>query len=105
MPKIFVTTRDGTEHELDAASGVSLMENIRDGGIDELMALCSGGCSCATCQVYIDEALPGGLTEISQDENELLDSSTYRKNTSRLSCQVIMNDGLSGLRVTISPED
>lgn len=32
------------------------METIRDAGVDELLALCGGCCSCATCHVYVDAA-------------------------------------------------
>ena len=45
MPKAIVVTRDGEERELDVQSGLSLMEVIRDGGVDELLALC--GCCCS----------------------------------------------------------
>jgi ferredoxin len=105
MPKLFITTREGIEHQLDGKPGISLMQNIRDGGIDELTAICNGCCSCATCHVYIDEAFLDRLPELSPDETDLLDSSTHRRNSSRLSCQVILSESLAGMRVTVSPED
>jgi ferredoxin, 2Fe-2S len=39
MPKLFITTREGIEHQLDGKPGISLMQNIREGGIDELTAI------------------------------------------------------------------
>ena len=45
MPNLIVTTRDGTEREIAAAAGLSLMEAIRDAGVDEMLALCGGCCS------------------------------------------------------------
>ncbi len=42
---------------------------------------------------------------MSEDENDLLDSSDHRNETSRLSCQVQVTSALEGLRVTIAPED
>ena len=90
---------------VDAASGVSVMEAIRDNGFDELLALCGGCCSCATCHVYVDPAFADKVTPLSEDENDLLDSTDHRQDNSRLSCQLQMSDGLSGLRVTIAPED
>jgi 2Fe-2S ferredoxin len=81
------------------------MENIRNAGIDELMALCGGCCSCATCHVYVDPDMKDALAPMSADEDALLDSSSYRSPTSRLSCQIPFEPGLDGLRVTISPED
>jgi 2Fe-2S ferredoxin len=42
---------------------------------------------------------------MSEDENDLLDSSDHRDDRSRLSCQLQMTEGLDGLTVTIAPED
>ena len=42
---------------------------------------------------------------MSEDENDLLDSSDHRGATSRLSCQLHMTAELDGLKVTIAPED
>jgi ferredoxin, 2Fe-2S len=39
------------------------------------------------------------------DENDLLDSSDHRRETSRLSCQIPFTEELDGLRVRIAPED
>ena len=105
MPKLVVVNRAGEEKEVDAASGVSVMEAIRDNGFDELLALCGGCCSCATCHVYVDPAFADKVTPLSEDENDLLDSTDHRQSNSRLSCQLQMSDDLSGLKVTIAPED
>lgn len=105
MPKVFVTNREGAESTVEHASGSSLMEVIRDGGFDELTALCGGCCSCATCHVYVDQSFAGKLPAMSRDENDLLDGSSYRKENSRLSCQIPLTQELDGLRVTIAPED
>jgi 2Fe-2S ferredoxin len=105
MPQIIVVNQSGEEKIVDAAEGLSLMEVIRDEGFDELLALCGGCCSCATCHVYIDPAFASALPAMSEDENDLLDSSDNRNETSRLSCQVPVTAELEGLKVTIAPED
>lgn len=105
MPKLVVVTREGEESVLEAEAGLSVMEVIRDAGIDELLALCGGCCSCATCHVFVDPAFGGVLPEMSDDENDLLDSSDHRDERSRLSCQLVMSDDLDGLTITIAPED
>ncbi len=105
MPTIIVTTREGDEVSVEAVVGRSVMEAIRDKGIDELMALCGGCCSCATCHVIVDPEFVPQLSAMSEDEDDLLDSSEHRQPTSRLSCQIRMKDELTGLRVTIAPED
>lgn len=105
MPILNVTTREGDEITVEGVTGRSAMEAIRDHGIDELMALCGGCCSCATCHVIVDPAFAHLLPMMGEDEDELLDSSAFREPTSRLSCQIRMKDELSGLKLTIAPED
>jgi len=105
MPKLIVTTCEGEERELDAEVGLSVMEVIRDGGIDELLALCGGCCSCATCHVHVDPAFTDRLPKMSMDEDDLLDSTSDRDATSRLSCQIPFTDALDGLRIRIAAED
>jgi len=105
MPKLIVVTRDEGVEEFEAEAGLSVMEVIRDNGVDELLALCGGCCSCATCHVFVDDAFADKLPKMSEDENDLLDSSDHRQANSRLSCQIPMTDALDGLRVTIAPED
>lgn len=105
MPTLIVTTREGEEREIDGEAGLSVMEVIRDAGIDELLALCGGCCSCATCHVHVDPAFAALLPKMSPDEDDLLDSTADRDPTSRLSCQVPFTDALDGLRVRIAAED
>ena len=105
MPKLIVVSRSGDELSVDAREGVSVMEVIRDNGLDELLALCGGCCSCATCHVFVDEEWTDAVGAASDDEGDLLDSSDHRAERSRLSCQIMMTATLDGLRVTIAPED
>ena len=105
MPKLVVVNHAGEEKTVEAEVGRTVMEALRDGGFDELLALCGGCCSCATCHVYVDPAFADKLPAISADESDLLDSSDHRNATSRLSCQLPMTAALDGLKVTIAPED
>ena len=105
MPKLIVVTRDGTEHAVEGETGLSVMEVIRDNGFDELLALCGGCCSCATCHVHVDGDWVAKLPPMGQDEDDLLDSSDHRGERSRLSCQLQFGPALDGMRVTIAPED
>ncbi len=105
MPKLIVVNRAGEESTIDVADGLTVMEAIRDNGFDELLALCGGCCSCATCHVQVDPAFFDKLPKISEDEDDLLESSDHRGQTSRLSCQIPFTSDLDGLKVTIAPED
>jgi 2Fe-2S ferredoxin len=105
MPKLIVVTRDGMSHDVEARLGGSVMDAIRDAGIDELLALCGGCCSCATCHVQVDPDWLEALPAMDGDEDDLLDSSDHRDAFSRLSCQLTLTTALDGLRLTIAPED
>jgi 2Fe-2S ferredoxin len=105
MPIINVTTRDGRSKAIEGRAGRSLMENLRGGGIEEILALCGGCCSCATCHVYVDDEWLAGLPAMSDDEDDLLSTSGARAENSRLSCQIPMSEALDGIAVTVAPED
>jgi 2Fe-2S ferredoxin len=102
---VTVVDRGGDRHVIAASAGCSLMEAIRDAGIDDILALCGGCASCATCHVYVAAEWAGRVGQPGGDENDLLDSSEHRHAGSRLSCQIPISAGLDGLRVTIAPED
>ncbi len=103
--QLHVTDQSGMERAIAGRAGRSLMENIRDAGFDQLLALCGGCLSCATCHVYVAPGFDGALPPISEDENDLLESSAHRQPNSRLSCQIPLSETLDGLRVTIAPAD
>lgn len=105
MPKLTVVNRAGEESTVEVGPGLTVMEAIRDNGFDELLALCGGCCSCATCHVHVDPAFKDRLAPITVDEDDLLDSSDHRDENSRLSCQLPFTDDLDGLKVTIAQED
>lgn len=105
MPKVIVTTREGATGEIEGEAGLSVMEVLKNGGVDELLAQCGGCCSCATCHVHIDPAFIDRLSELSEDEDQLLDTSQYRVATSRLSCQLRFGPELDGLKLSIPPEE
>jgi 2Fe-2S ferredoxin len=45
------------------------------------------------------------LSAMSEDEDDLLESSDHRTLQSRLSCQIAYTDALDGLQLAIAPED
>lgn len=103
MTLITVTRRDGTSVSISAQPGANLMETLRDNGVDEVLALCGGCCSCATCHVYIESGADS--IAASDDENDLLDSSDHRQANSRLACQVKVAESAAGMQVRVAPED
>ena len=100
---ISVTDRVGKEHKLEGACGWRAMEVIRDFGLP-IKAECGGACACATCHVYVDESWLGKLAEASDEEISMLDEAFEVEDNSRLSCQIILNENLDGLRLKLAPD-
>jgi len=105
VPRLIVTDRQGAVRGVDARYGLSVMENIRDNGFDELLALCGGCMSCATCHVHVDAQDFDRVGPPSPDETDLLEFSGHVVPTSRLSCQILFTAALDDLHITIAPED
>ena len=87
MGKIKVTDREGKLHELEADVGSTIMEIIRDAGLD-IEAACGGCCACATCHVYINNNKNAELNQLrNQAGNKILNHineilTNYSKNES-----------------------
>lgn len=105
MVDIIVILRSGAERRLKAEHGISLMEALRDAGVADILALCGGSCSCATCHVHVDPAWREIVGPPGAFEAELLGCAANAGETSRLSCQIPVSDALNGLRVTVAAED
>ena len=104
MTRIVVTDRDGQARELDAYTERALMETLREMD-DGVAAMCGGMCSCATCHVYVHPDWLDRLPPADLDELDLLDGLEFRRDNSRLSCQIPFTEALAGLAVTLAPEE
>lgn len=105
MPKLIIIDRAGTRNVIEGTGGLTVMENVRNAGFDEMLALCGGSCACATCHVYVEDRWLEAVGAVGENECDLLDSTEHRLATSRLSCQIPFEGRLDGLTVTIAPED
>ena len=103
MGYIFVKDREGQSHKLNAEEGMTIMEIIRDAGLD-IEAACGGCCSCATCHVYIDSNMFGKLNKRDDDEEAMLDQVFHLTDMSRLSCQIEYQEKFDGIKLTLAPE-
>ena len=103
MTKIIVKDREGKVQELSADIGLTLMEIIRDAGMD-IEAACGGCCACATCHLYIDKNWYSKLLPKEEDEESMLDQAFNVKDNSRLGCQIEFNEGLDGIKVELGKE-
>ena len=101
MPKITYVSHDGEETTLDVGSGLTVMEGAVKDGIQGIDADCGGGCACATCHVYVDDAWTEQPGEPAPMEEDMLDFGYDVRPNSRLSCQIKVTDELDGLVVRI----
>ena len=101
--KILVTDREGNKHSLEGDNNSTLMEVLRDKGLD-IEAACGGCCACATCHVYIDGKWLDKIKRKEDDEESMLDQAFDVKNNSRLSCQISLSDDLDGIELELAPE-
>ena len=101
--KIEVKDREGNKKILQGDSSSTLMEIIRDDGLD-IEAACGGCCACATCHVYIDDKWLNKLTPKEDEEESMLDQAFDVRVNSRLSCQINLSDELDGLELELAPE-
>ncbi len=99
-----IVDRDGNEHEGVFPVAGSLMEALRDHDFD-VAAICGGMCSCATCHVYIAAEWIDRLPPRQADERELVTELQHYRASSRLSCQITMDQELDGLCLTLAPEE
>lgn len=109
MPRITFIMKDGTPNEVDAPLGLSVMEIAQKNDIEEIEGACGGAMACATCHVYVHpdwraKTLPEE-GEISEEEEDMLDLAFELRDTSRLSCQIVVTEELDGLVVALPGTD
>lgn len=105
MVQINFILKDGSQKQVNAPLGLSLMEVAVKEGIEGIEGACGGGLACATCHLYVDprfkeQTLPED-GEISEDEEDMLDLAFDIRDSSRLCCQIIVSEELEGLTVAV----
>jgi len=100
MAKITYIEHNGTEHVVEVANGLTVMEGARDNNIPGIEADCGGACACSTCHVYVDPAWVEKIPAKDDMEEDMLDFAYEPDATrSRLTCQIRVTDELDGLKV------
>jgi ferredoxin, 2Fe-2S len=101
MPKITFVQPDGSQQTIEATAGQSIMEAATASLVPGIVADCGGGCSCATCHVYVDESWAGKLPPADDIEQAMLEGAIDPNERSRLSCQLRISDALDGIVVHV----
>jgi 2Fe-2S ferredoxin len=103
MVKITYIESGGPSRTVDGEVGSTVMETAIKNNIPGIEAECGGACACATCHVYVDAAWVEKTGGPSPMEEDMLDFAFDVQPTSRLSCQIKVNEALDGLVVTVPP--
>lgn len=91
---------DQKTNTVQAQIGQSLLDVARAHNID-LEGACEGSLACSTCQVWVDPSWYDRLDPPADEEEDMLELAFFRKDTSRLGCQIILTEALDGLVVEI----
>ena len=100
MTNIKFITNSGEQIVVEAENGLSLMEIARDNDLG-IEGTCGGSISCCTCHIIIDAEWYKKVGPPNPDEEDMLDLAVDLQPTSRLGCQIEVNENLDGLVVTI----
>ena len=100
MPKMTFINPDGTQVEVDAPVGFSVLQIAHRNDVD-IEGACEGSMACSTCHVIVDPAWFDRLEEPSEEEEDMLDLAFGLTQTSRLGCQLVMTEKLDGLIVRL----
>ncbi|MCB9983554.1 MAG: 2Fe-2S iron-sulfur cluster binding domain-containing protein [Rhodospirillales bacterium] len=105
MPQVTFIQPDGHRQTVQAEENWSIMQIALAHKIPGIEGACGGNMSCATCHVYIHpdwvERLIAQDNEISDQEEDLLDTAKDLRETSRLGCQIKITGTLDGLIVAL----
>ena len=94
--------RDNETLSVDMPVGYTIMEAAKELDLPEIPADCGGCQACGTCHVYIkslDKVEPADYNSL---ETQLLEyEKGYDRLTSRLACQIQLEDKHNGLEVRL----
>lgn len=99
MAKITYVEFNGREHVVEVPPGWTLMEGAKKNNLPGIDADCGGGCSCATCHVFVVEDWRTATGERNALEDATLEFAENVEENSRLACQIKITPELDGLVV------
>ena len=100
--EVHLIAPDGARHTIKGRVGQSLMRAAVDAGEEGIAADCGGCLNCATCHVIVDPAWVNRLPPASDDEGYMLEmTASPQQPTSRLSCQIALDESMDGLVVQL----
>ena len=99
----FVSADGDSVTEVEGKAGDRLL-NLGQASGQPLEGTCEGQMACSTCHVIVDPRDFDKLPPASADEDDLLDLAASVTRTSRLSCQIWLEEGWDSLTVRLPQE-
>jgi 2Fe-2S ferredoxin len=103
VPKISFIDTNGSKTNIDALSGISVLEIAQSNGID-VEGACEGVMACSTCHLIVDADWFERLEAASEEEEDILDLAFGLTRTSRLGCQITLTEDLDGIIFSLPKE-
>lgn len=97
---IIWVTKDGEEIVTPARTGDSLLKVAHEHDIP-LEGACEGSIACSTCHVILESSIFNSLNPASDEEEDMLDLAFAVTSTSRLGCQVIVDNTMNNIRIQL----
>jgi len=98
----FLRADGSLDKEVQAEAGQRLLD-VAWAAREPLEGACEGVMACSTCHVIVDAADFADLPPASEEEEDLLDLAAHAVRTSRLACQILLDDKMASLTVRIPP--
>jgi ferredoxin-2, mitochondrial len=99
----FISADGKTTRDVYAEPGTRLLEVAQNDG-QPLEGTCEGQMACSTCHVIIAADDFARLPKASDEEEDMLDLAAGATRTSRLACQILLDESVDDLTVRIPPE-
>jgi ferredoxin len=103
MVRVRLIGRNGEVVEAEGVPGTPLLDVAQAAGMP-LEGTCEGQMACSTCHVVVAKEWFDKLPVAVEEEEDMLDLAAGVTRTSRLSCQIVLNERLDGLEVRIPAE-
>lgn len=102
---VYFIDRDGDKKTVKAKLGSNLLDVAIDNNLDlEGFGACEGTLSCSTCHLILNKENYDKLKPPSDEENDMLDLAFGLCDTSRLGCQIIVNESMEGWTFVVPKE-
>jgi len=101
---VTIIDRKGVEKNYEAPTDMNMnvMELCKSYDLP-VKGTCGGMAMCASCHCYIES--DHTLSEMSEEEEDMLDQAFNIEENSRLGCQIHLTDALEGLKLRLAPDD